>query len=231
MAAEASIDTDKRRPEIVRRVRTGLTEIGRNGTQEQLIKFYNDNADDYKEAIEMVNYDEGARALVTALAELLPNKDARILDVAAGSGFVGRELRKQGYDNIDALDPAKNMLDLAKAEGLYRNYIVDSINVNRTNSLKDNIYDGLCIGGTVTLMNGHITVECLPELIRITKKGGIIIFNIADHHRKTPEGFQDDSLAGMFQAFVDNGEWSKWDTFRAPYRDDEDCTIFRIILS
>ena len=38
----------------------------------------------------MANYNEGCYALAEALEQLVPNKDARILDVGAGSGQAGR---------------------------------------------------------------------------------------------------------------------------------------------
>ncbi len=42
----------------------------------------------------LAEYDTlGCRALISALAEWVPNKEARILDVAAGSGFAGKEVR------------------------------------------------------------------------------------------------------------------------------------------
>ena len=38
------------------------------------------------------------------------------------------QLRANGFVHIDALDPSKEMLDVAKKEGLYENYFVDFLN-------------------------------------------------------------------------------------------------------
>ena len=47
-------------------------------------------------------------------------RNARILDVACGTGIVAEELRQHGYDNIDGLDPVKGYLETAQDKKLYR---------------------------------------------------------------------------------------------------------------
>ena len=47
-------------------------------------------------------------------------REARILDVACGTGIVAEELRPHGYDNIDGLDPVKGYLATAQDKKLYR---------------------------------------------------------------------------------------------------------------
>ncbi|RUS75277.1 hypothetical protein EGW08_016969, partial [Elysia chlorotica] len=46
-------------------------------------------------------------------------KTARILDVAAGSGFVGEKLKNKGFETIHALEPCGQMLQLALEKGVY----------------------------------------------------------------------------------------------------------------
>ena len=52
--------------------------------------------------------------------ELRLPREARILDVACGTGIVAEELRPHGYDNIDGLDPVKGYLATAQDKKLYR---------------------------------------------------------------------------------------------------------------
>ena len=47
-------------------------------------------------------------------------KDIRILDVACGIGVVGKELKAEGFGNIDGLDPVKGYLEASKEEGIYK---------------------------------------------------------------------------------------------------------------
>ena len=52
--------------------------------------------------------------------ELNLPREARILDVACGTGIVAEELRPHGYDNMDGLDPVKGYLETAQHKKLYR---------------------------------------------------------------------------------------------------------------
>ena len=52
--------------------------------------------------------------------ELNLPREARILDVACGTGIVAEELRPHGYDNMDGLDPVKGYLETAQHKNLYR---------------------------------------------------------------------------------------------------------------
>ncbi|XP_072024292.1 methyltransferase-like protein 27 [Amphiura filiformis] len=226
----ATVDIDARRAELDNKVRNGLAKIGFNGTSEQLTTFYNENAEDYNEMSFLANYDKlGCHALIASLSELVPKKDARILDVAAGSGLAGKELRRFGYSNIDALEPAEKMLDLAKSENIYKNYIIDTVTPDKRTDIEDDTYDALCIMGAV--LKGHVTLKCLPELMRITKSGGVIIFNVAEKYLKSDPQFQNGNHGTVFQKHVENGDWLKWDELEAPYRYSDNCVIFRIVVA
>ncbi len=58
---------------------------------------------------------------------LIIDKNAKILDVGAGTGFVGEFLKDRGFTNCDGLEPAKGMLDQAKAKNVYANYLLEGI--------------------------------------------------------------------------------------------------------
>ncbi|XP_078608154.1 methyltransferase-like protein 27 isoform X2 [Branchiostoma floridae x Branchiostoma japonicum] len=109
-----------------------------------------------------------AEALVGVLGE---RKDARILDAAAGTGLVGEELRKLGFSNMDALDANKEMLDIAKTKNVYSDLIQDFLGPNRL-QIADDSYDALCCAGSFS--DGHLKCDCLEEMIRIVKPGGVI---------------------------------------------------------
>ncbi|XP_072041986.1 methyltransferase-like protein 27 [Amphiura filiformis] len=231
--ATSDVDIDDRRTELDNRVRAGLAKVGFHGTSEQLVQFYNENVEDYNEMGALVNYQKlGCHALIAALSELVPNKEARILDVAAGTGFAGKELRRFGYSNVDALEPAEKMVDQAKSENIYNNYIIDTVTPDERTDVEDETYDAICIMGSV--LKGHVTLECLPELMRIIKKGGVIVFNVAKKYLEGEHAdpqFQNGNHVTVFQKYVENGDWLKWDELEAPYRYSENCTIFRIVLA
>jgi len=48
-------------------------------------------------------------------------ENVEVIDIGAGSGRVGRQIKKSGYKNIDAVDASQGLLEHAKASGAYRN--------------------------------------------------------------------------------------------------------------
>ena len=47
-------------------------------------------------------------------------KDISVLDLGCGSGLVGKQLHKRGYQNIDGLDLSEEFLEEAQKKGVYR---------------------------------------------------------------------------------------------------------------
>lgn len=129
--------------------------------------------------------------------EFLERKDARILDIAAGTGLVGLELRKLGYTKLDALDGSQEMLDKAKVRGVYDRMYCCMLGQQYTVPIETNTYDCLTIGGA--FVPGHMKGDSLPELIRITKAGGLIIALISEKYHAIPH-FQRDVIEPIYQA-------------------------------
>lgn len=96
-------------------------------------------------------------------------KSARILDVGSGTGLAGMELNSLGFGNIDALDYSREMLGVAKSRGVYQQII--EADLNKPLDLADNCYNALICTGTFT--HAHVGGDCLPELFRVLKVGGL----------------------------------------------------------
>ena len=45
---------------------------------------------------------------------------AKVLDVACGTGVVGKEIRDAGYTLVDGLDPSRAYLEGAMDRGIFR---------------------------------------------------------------------------------------------------------------
>lgn len=89
-----------------------------------------------------------------------------VLDIGAGTGLVAEHL--QGL-TVDAIDITPEMLDVARSKGLYRSLMLGDL--TRALEISDNSYDGVVSCGTFT--HGHVGPECLPELLRVTRPGGV----------------------------------------------------------
>ena len=97
-------------------------------------------------------------------AEIDPG--AEILDIGAGTGLVAEHLRGQ---TVDALDITPEMLDIARTKKLYRSLMIGDL--TQVLDIPDASYDAIISCGTFT--HGHVGPECFPELLRITRPGGV----------------------------------------------------------
>ena len=77
-------------------------------------------------------YDEVNRLLVMPHRECVEELKSRlganeiksrsVLDLGAGTGLCGQVLEEEGFENVDALDISREMLDEARKKNLYKNY-------------------------------------------------------------------------------------------------------------
>ncbi|KAK2148044.1 hypothetical protein LSH36_519g03073 [Paralvinella palmiformis] len=143
---------------------------------EECIQCYNKTAKKYEENLNPSRYRGyviAAEAVETFYGQ---DKSARVLDVGAGTGFLGKELEKRGYTNIDALEPASEMLRLAAEKGVYRSLYCDVLGGSEV-TIPDDTYDVLALSGSMG--EGHIQCKGLAEMVRIVKpvRGNIIVSN------------------------------------------------------
>ena len=143
------------------------------------------------------------RRVAAATRNLLP-PDARILDVGAGTGLLGAELAEAGFTRLDGLDLSPGMLAEARRKGVYGDL--------REGRLGDELayesggYDGVVASGVLT--TGHAPAGSMDELVRITRRGGHVIFTLRCDENGPP-GF-DEKLAELERSrrweLVERGE-------------------------
>nr|KAG5695251.1 hypothetical protein BaRGS_008079 [Batillaria attramentaria] len=93
-------------------------------------KTYDDTSekyDDYCAAFEHLGPAKTAEIAGSLYPDPKQRETVRILDVAAGTGMVGVELQKLGFRHMDALDPSRAMLDVAKSRGVYISFFCNYI--------------------------------------------------------------------------------------------------------
>ncbi|XP_059140637.1 methyltransferase-like protein 27 [Physella acuta] len=127
----------------------------------------------YEELSLRLNY-SGPLYCADLLSGLIQDRaKALVLDVAAGTGWVGEELHKRGFRKIVAHDGAQAMLDICKEKNVYSSFICSIIDEGYKFPVKNGTYDAVTISGAVC--ENHLPPSCQVELIRITKPGGFII--------------------------------------------------------
>lgn len=148
---------------------------------------------------EMHIVDQGWQApelCVGLLAAHLPNRDAAVLDVGAGTGLVGKALRDLGFARVDAFDLSPEMLEQARAKQVYRRLHLG--NAERLDGIKDASYDAvICVGA---LNFGHIAPVAYEAFIRVTAPDGLIAFTTREDY------FQQASRAAQ-DALTAAGQW------------------------
>ena len=176
-------------------------------TSEELLKYYQDWADNNKYNKDMVDWNYTApQEAVLILKKYAFNKNFKILDAGCGTGLVGIELKKYGYSDIEGVDFSQSMLDLVP-QGTYKK--IEKIDLNKPLKFKDNIYDVLMCVGTFTY--GHVKPKALDELIRITKNRGLICFTIN-------EGiYEEYGFDKKIKELSDSKSWNVKEFFKSDY--------------
>ena len=101
-----------------------------------------------------------------------------VLDIGAGTGLVGAEIRKQSEIEVHATDISAEMLLIAEKKRVYKNNFVGDL--TKGLPVGDNSYNGVVSSGTFT--HGHVGPEALLEVRRILSQGGLAVVSINSKH-------------------------------------------------
>jgi SAM-dependent methyltransferase len=99
---------------------------------------------------------------------------ARVLDAGAGTGLLGAILHPLRYVDLVALDASPGMLARARQRGIYRELHVATLGDSL--GFADDAFDAAAAVGVFAM--GHAPARTLDELVRVTRPGGIIAFNV-----------------------------------------------------
>lgn len=110
---------------------------------------------------------------VKLFARHVDNAELEILDVGCGTGLVGHHLKLQGFKTFDGTDLSKDMLAIAKTRSYRALFAADA---SKQIDVADQVYGAtFCVG---VFTHGHLGPDGFGELIRVTQKGGIIVFTV-----------------------------------------------------
>ncbi|XP_021375894.1 Williams-Beuren syndrome chromosomal region 27 protein-like isoform X2 [Mizuhopecten yessoensis] len=176
-------------------------------TKEEVIDSYNNWADTYEHDLNPDKF-RGPVLAANECCAVIPEKNrmsALVLDLAAGTGFLGKELHQKGFKNLHALDPSTEMLEKARARNVYQKFIIKFISEEEELPVNADTYDIVVSSGGMG--QGHIPAGALLEMLRITRKGGYIIWSMREEYLRDPQ------YDGILEALIDNmeesGKWSK----------------------
>ena len=108
------------------------------------------------------------------LTRHLPRGAGPVLDAGAGTGLLGEWLGILGYPQVEALDLSAGMLAVAARKGVYSRLTQGAMGAPLPYA--DATFAAVVSTGVFT--TGHVGAEALPELFRITAKGGVIVLTV-----------------------------------------------------
>jgi SAM-dependent methyltransferase len=136
----------------------------------------------------------GPRETAELFARYVP-KDAKVLDAGAGTGLVGRELHRLGFDDLVAIDMSEGMLAEARAKGVYG--AMHMMTLGERLDFPSNFFGGTICVGVLTL--GHAPANSIDEFVRVTRPGGHVVFSLR------PDIFESHGFKDVQDALVASG--------------------------
>jgi SAM-dependent methyltransferase len=183
---------------------------------EEVMKYYDEWGIKNKYDQDMIDWKySGPKETVEVFKKYTKNKDIKIYDAGCGTGLVGVELKKFGFNKYDGADLSQKLLDLVP-KGLYEN--LTKVDLNKPIDLKDNTYDAVMCVGTFTF--GHVKPQALDEFIRITKNKGLICFTIN-------EGIHEEyGFDKKIEELARQNKWKKIEFFKSDYIASKDVNAW-----
>jgi SAM-dependent methyltransferase len=109
-------------------------------------------------------------------AATAPRVDGPVIDLGCGTGAAGQRLADLGVVGpIDGLDLSPEMIDVARAKGVYRHHFVADL--TKPLELADRSYATAVSAGT--FVTGHVGASAFPEILQIIKPGGLFAVVVA----------------------------------------------------
>ena len=185
-------------------------------TTKEVMDFYDEWGDKDKYNKDMVDWDySGPKETVNTFKKYAENKDMLIFDAGCGTGLVGKELKKFGYNNLYGADLSKTLLDTIP-KGLYKK--LDKVDLNEPIKTNDNYYDAVMCVGTFTY--AHVKPNALEEFVRITKNKGLICFTIN-------EGiYEEYGFDKKIKELKDKNKWKEIVFFKSDYIASKDVNAW-----
>ena len=185
-------------------------------TTEEVMKYYDGWGTNNKYDQDMVDWDyTGPKETVATFKKYTSNKEIKIYDAGCGTGLVGVELKKYGYNNFYGVDLSQKLLDLVP-NGLYKN--LSKADLNKPLNIIDNEYDAVLCVGTFTF--GHVKSKALDEFIRITKNEGLICFTIN-------EGiYEEYGFDKKIKELINKNLWKQIEFFKSNYIASKDVNAW-----
>jgi predicted TPR repeat methyltransferase len=130
--------------------------------------------------------------IAAALADAGAPRDAPVLDFGCGTGLSGQALAAAGFAAIDGWDAGAEMLEQARAKGVYRDLTL----IDPAQPMPQARY--AAIGAAGVIAPSHAPPETLPALAERLAPGGVLAFSFNEG------ALNDPGYMGAAQALIDD---------------------------
>ena len=158
--------------------------------------------DDWSQSYDADNLAKGFRLPALAagmLARHMGTGHGPILDAGCGTGLVGETLNVLNYAHVTGCDLSPQMLEAARRTGVYS--ALDEADMSVRLPYADDHFAGFaCVG---SFGPGHAPPRSLYELARVTRPGGVGVFNLLEATWRSqgfPEVMDDLTASGRWAA-------------------------------
>ena len=170
----------------------------------QITELYDEWAAEYER--DVLGYGYTTPAVISGLVgRYVAAAEGSVLDAGAGTGMMGEVLKPLGYPALFGIDLSKNMLDLARDKGVYKD--LRQMELGERLDLPEDNFAAVVAAGVFT--PGHAPPDAFDELLRITRPGGHIIFSVRSD--------EDAGFAEKQRALEEEGRWRPVEVTE-PYR-------------
>lgn len=172
---------------------------------QQVVDYYNKWAQNYDQDLDASVY-RGPQIAADLCNIFVTDKNLRIIDIGAGTGFCGCFLKNHGFTQVDAIDPSASMIEVARSKNVYQNLFVEGISGDQNTSIETGTYDVGVLSGAFG--EGHIPCEGVKEIARIIKPNGKIILVMRKEYLSYVKEYEN-KLEPLISKMVDEGVWSQ----------------------
>lgn len=157
-------------------------------------QLYRDWAESYDDELRENGYVSPQRC-AAALKDAAGSTEGPLLDVGCGTGLSGEAFAAAGFAPIDGTDFSEEMLEIARAKGVYRNLL----NSDASDPLpfEPGAYRHMAAVGLFS--PGHAPASLIHDAVAKLPSGGCLVFTLNEH------ALEDASYEGAIREVVDAG--------------------------
>ncbi|XP_049438618.1 methyltransferase-like protein 27 isoform X1 [Epinephelus fuscoguttatus] len=169
------------------------------------VEFYDNWVENYEKDHSLMSY-RSPHLAVDFLSENFSGspEEARVLDVACGTGWVAKLMAELGFRHFMGVDGSKGMLEQAAKTGLYQDLKLALLGPEPLPAPTDTFDVVIVTGG---MDAGFIPVSAVREFCDAAKPGGFVCISRGDHTATPSIEFRKE-LERELQLMEDEGLWS-----------------------